>query len=66
MWYEWVFDGIGTWIISLIVGVIIVGAATFSIKSHNKQKQMAGNNSIQTQIGNITIVNNNKEKHSGD
>ena len=66
MWYEWFFDGIGTWIISLIIGLIIGGTATFSIKSHNKQKQTAGNNSIQTQIGNITVVNNDKEKHSGD
>lgn len=65
MWYEWFFDGIGTWIISLIIGIIIAGATTCSIKSHNKQKQTAGNNSIQTQIGNITIVNNDKEKKRG-
>lgn len=65
MWYEWIFDGIGTGIITLIIGLIIGGAATFSIKNHNKQKQTAGNNSIQTQIGNITIVRNDKEKNSG-
>ena len=64
MWYEWAFDGIGTEIISLLIGLIIGGITgyRFGIKNHNKQSQTAGNQSKLTQIGNVTITSDNKEK----
>lgn len=51
---EWVFDGIGTAIISAILGLLIGGAAGYRIgvkKATIKQNQKAGENSHQTQIG---------------
>lgn len=55
---EWLFDGIGTEIvsiiISLIIGVLSGGALGYKIgisKVNIKQKQNGGNNSTQTQIG---------------
>jgi hypothetical protein len=51
---EWIFDGIGTAIITLIVGLLSGGAAGYRIginKNSAKQKQKAGNNSSQIQIG---------------
>ena len=52
---EWIFDGIGTEIISLIVGGCLGGVIGYrvGIKSKIKQSQKGGNNSTQTQIGNI-------------
>ena len=53
---EWVFSGIGTAILSGLAGLLIGGIAGYKIgiRSKTKQKQKAGNNSNQTQIGNIT------------
>lgn len=53
---EWLFSGIGTSILSGIVGLLIGGFVGYKIGVHNKanQKQRAGNYSNQTQIGNIT------------
>lgn len=53
---EWIFDGIGTAILSGIAGLVIGGVSGYQIGIRNKtkQKQKAGNNSNQTQIGNIT------------
>ena len=53
---EWVFSGIGTAILSGLAGVLLGGIAGYKIGIRNKakQKQKAGNNSTQTQIGNIT------------
>ena len=50
---EWIFNGIGTAIISGIVGVIggFVGYRIGVKKTVQKQK--AGNNATQVQIGNI-------------
>lgn len=51
---KWIFDGVGTEIISLIIG-LLTGAGVgyrIGIKSSVKQKQIAGNNSSQIQIGN--------------
>lgn len=52
---SWIFDGLGTEIISLIVGLISGGAIGYKIGIHNrlKQSQKAGNNSRQTQISSI-------------
>ena len=51
---SWIFDGIGTAIISGIVGLLLGGAAGYKIgvkKTKINQSQKAGNNSSQTQIG---------------
>ncbi len=52
---EWIFSGIGTAIITFIVGLISGGAAGYKIginkKITTKQKQKAGDNSSQIQIG---------------
>lgn len=51
---EWIFDGIGTAIVSLIFGLLTGGAVGYKIginKNTVKQKQKAGDNSSQTQIG---------------
>jgi hypothetical protein len=51
---EWVFDGVGTAIISLIAGLLTGGAVGYKIGINNnsaKQKQKAGKNSSQIQIG---------------
>lgn len=53
---EWIFDGIGTAIISGIIGTVIGGTAGYQIGIHKKisikQNQKAGDNSNQIQIGN--------------
>ncbi len=49
---EWIFDGIGTEIISIIISLFIGGAIGFKIGvNKNNQKQKAGDNSTQFQIG---------------
>jgi hypothetical protein len=51
---KWIFDGIGTELISLVVGLLIGGGVGFKIginKKSIKQKQKAGDNSTQIQIG---------------
>ena len=51
---EWIFDGIGTAIITLIIGFIGGGTVGYRIaikKTKTVQKQKAGDNAQQTQIG---------------
>ena len=52
---EWLFDGLGTAIVTLIVGLATGGAVGYrvGIKKTNKvnQKQKAGKNSSQIQVG---------------
>ncbi len=51
---EWIFEGIGTAIITLIVGLLTGSAIGYKVgiyKNSVKQKQKAGNNSSQIQIG---------------
>lgn len=52
---EWIFDGIGTAIISGLIGIVIGGGTGYYIGIHNntKQEQKAGDNAKQTQIGQI-------------
>ncbi len=57
-WYEWIFDGIGTFLISIISSIISYKAA---IKKVGKQFQTAKDNANQRQ--NITITNENGEKN---
>lgn len=48
---EWVFDGIGTELVSLIIGAIGGGAVGYKIgiKRTSVQKQVARDNALQTQ-----------------
>lgn len=50
-WLKWFFDGIGTELISLIIGLVGGGAAGYyvAIKRKGKQVQKAGRNSRQHQ-----------------
>lgn len=49
---EWIFDGIGTTIISSVISLIIGETIGYKIGiNKNIQKQKAGNNSTQVQIG---------------
>lgn len=56
---DWIFSGIGTEIISAIIGVIIGGVSGYRVGVRNriKQVQKAGNNSNLSQTG--SIINNN-------
>lgn len=59
---DWIFDGIGTEIISSVIGLIIGGAIGYKIGIRNRvnQKQKAMDNAKQIQIGNI-VNNGNTE-----
>ena len=53
---EWIFDGIGTAIVTFILGLLVGGSTGYKIainKKPIKQKQKAGNNSRQIQIGEV-------------
>lgn len=60
----WIFDGIGTELISLLVGAIFGGAAGYKIGSKNKikQKQKAGDDSKQIQIGSVNYNGDQQTK----
>ncbi|WP_164723265.1 hypothetical protein [Chryseobacterium aureum] len=51
---EWFFDGLGTSLITLIIGLLGGSAIGYKIgiKKSIKQIQKAGNNSSQMQVGN--------------
>ena len=57
---EWIFSGIGTQIITFLVGAITGGFCGYKIGIHNKtkQSQKSGDNSSQTQIGSINYGSN--------
>lgn len=50
---EWFFDGLGTSLITLVIGLFTGGAVGYKIGIKNtiNQKQSAGDNSTQTQVG---------------
>ena len=52
---KWIFDGIGTAALTFIVGLLVGGTAGYkiAIRKTIKQRQTAGDNSNQTQIGEI-------------
>ena len=58
---EWVFSGIGTSLLSAIIGFIFGGVTGYKIgiRSNIRQKPKAGDNSNQNQIGQI-VNNGNK------
>lgn len=51
MWYEWIFDGVGTEIVGIIIGLAIGGTVVYKFwtKNKSKQKQTAGDNAKQCQ-----------------
>lgn len=53
MWYEWFFDGIGTEIVVIIIGLAITITGPIAYKNvtrnKSKQKQIAGDNAKQRQ-----------------
>lgn len=51
---EWFFEGLGTALIGLLIGATGGGAVGYRIGINKsiRQKQKAGNNAQQTQIGN--------------
>jgi hypothetical protein len=49
---DWIFDGIGTLVVGLIIGGAGGSAVTWRVMvSRRSQKQRAGNNSTQIQAG---------------
>lgn len=52
MWYEWFFDGIGSTIVSLVLGAIIGGFTGYKVGIHHtvKLNQKAENSAEQKQI----------------
>lgn len=61
---EWIFDGIGTELVSLIIGAVVGGATGYKIGTKNriKQKQKAGDNSKQIQIGSVNYNGDQQTK----
>lgn len=58
---QWIFDGIGSQIVGIIVGFVFGGATGYGIAIHKnttkiKQSQKAGDNASQQQA---TTINNN-------
>ena len=61
---EWIFDGIGTELISLLIGAVFGGTAGYKIGSKNKikQKQKARDDSKQIQIGSVNYNGDKQAK----
>ena len=61
---EWIFEGIGTELISLVIGAFLGGTAGYKIGSKNriKQNQKAGDNSKQVQIGSVNEYGDKQTK----
>ena len=60
---EWFFDGIGTEIMSLIIGTILGGTVGYNIGSKSKLVQKKSNNSKQI-LNSINIVGNVSAKNN--
>ena len=65
-WYSWVFDGIGTAIVSAILGLVLGGIGGFAIgrKSKSKQIQKANNNANQRQSADVDNTKNGDSKET--
>lgn len=55
---EWIFDGIGTELVSALIGLLVGGVAGYGIGvaitiNKIKQKQKAGDNAKQVQVGQV-------------
>lgn len=62
-WIKWLFDGIGTELLSLIIGLLFGGFTGYKIGIRNKSKQTqkAGDNAHQTQSFNIEVQGSGKD-----
>lgn len=66
---EWIFNGIGTTIVSYILSFVLGGGLGYyvgqrNVKQKTKQSQKAGNNANQTQSGNVVINYGTKQSNS--
>ena len=64
-WYEWIFSGIGTSIVTGIAGIVIGGISGYKVgihKSKIKQTQKAKENAKQSQVGTKVNSLNTKNK----
>lgn len=68
MWYEWFFDGIGTEIVGIIIGLVIGGTVIYKFVTRNKskQKQIAGDKSKQHQEFEVEIDAQEEGKTKSD
>lgn len=58
---KWIFDGIGSTIVSFVLGLIF-GSVGTKIYKTIRQKQSAKNNTNQTQVGSVFDDENSKQK----
>lgn len=61
---EWVFDGIGTELISLLIGGLLGGTIGYKIGINNKisQRQKGGDDANQIQFGSVITNGNPKSR----
>ena len=64
---QWFFDGIGTELISIIIGLIVGGIGGGFVgyrigKNKVKQTQKARDNANQNQVGVVNILSTNEDK----
>ena len=55
--FPWIFDGIGSELLGMIVGVLLGGGIVYKLNTKQKtyMKQKAKDNACQTMIGRITV-----------
>lgn len=55
---KWIFDGVGTAAVTFVLGLLVGGTTGYKIviRKTIKQRQKAGDNSTQAQIGEIKNV----------
>ena len=58
---EWIFDGIGSTIVSFVLGLIFGSVGGIKIHETIRQKQSAKNNANQTQVGSVFDGENSKQ-----
>ena len=48
---EWIFDGIGTALVTILISLLLGLGVRYYLRKRVRQKQTAGDNARQTQIG---------------
>ncbi len=62
---DWIFEGVGTLIIGLILGAGAGGAGGYYLGVHSvRQSQRAGKNATQTQIGGDQVTDRRRRPRS--
>lgn len=64
---EWFFDGLGSELVSIIIGFVFGGVSGYKVgisKSSIKQSQKAGRNSKQMQTGVVVTTNKTDDEKS--